>query len=303
LTIRLLPAAGWVYRSPRLGLTTWYATLTAIVAALVAAAAELVAGWPRIIASVCGWLLWCAEALLGRHGGPLGLAGWLFTIALAATVGRFSLSFVRAGTALRARRRAHADALTLLGHQDPDLDVRVIDSHRPAAWLLPGRHGQVVITSAALTQLPPTQLAAVLAHERAHATGRHQILTDIITLLTAIAPGAAILRHAATQVARLVELRADEVAAAQAGRLEVARAIATCAAHAPVAEAPSGALAASGGNALERVTRLVTPPPPLRRATAAVVIAGACALVATPPAIVIASALLPALSWCLTLPR
>jgi hypothetical protein len=43
----------------------------------------------------------------------------------------------------------------------------------------------VVVTTGALQVLPAERVAAVLDHERAHAAGHHQLLTDVARLLAA----------------------------------------------------------------------------------------------------------------------
>jgi hypothetical protein len=63
LAPRVLPSAGWVYRSPRLGLAAWYAVLTAVVGSVVAALVAVALSWSRAWAMACAWLAWCVETL------------------------------------------------------------------------------------------------------------------------------------------------------------------------------------------------------------------------------------------------
>jgi Zn-dependent protease with chaperone function len=295
---RVLPGAGWVYRAPRLGLAAWYAVLGVIVVSTVAAVASVLVAWPATRGTVCAWWAWCARALRGELGPVARVVGVAVLMAVAAAGGRLLMAAVRAVRRLRVHRRAHAEALTLVGRRHPELGVRVIDCAQPAAYLL-GR--RVVVTSGAIETLPGAQLAAVVAHERAHADGRHQVLTDVVGVFAAVAPGVAVFSQAAAQVARLVEIRADEVAAAGHGRLTVARAIVACAQTRGDTTAPrlAGALAASGGNALERVHRLVTPPEALSRPAAAAVMAGLGALVVLPALLVAAGQAVAVLGTCL----
>jgi Zn-dependent protease with chaperone function len=299
---RVLPGAGWVYRAPRLGLAAWYAVLSVIVASTVAAAASVLVAWPATRGAVCAWWAWCARALRGELGPVARVVGVAVLVALLVVVavagGRLVVAAVRAVRRLRVHRRAHAEALTLVGRRHPELGVRVIDCAQPAAYLL-GR--RVVVTSGAIETLPGAQLAAVVAHERAHAAGRHQVLTDVVGVFAAVAPGVTVFSQAAAEVARLVEIRADEVAAAGHGRLTVARAIVACAQTPDDTAVPrlAGALAASGGNALERVHRLVTPPEALSRPAAAAVMAGLGALVVLPALLVAAGQAVAVLGSCL----
>lgn len=46
----------------------------------------------------------------------------------------------------------------------------------PAAYCLPGLRPRVVVTRGALSAPTGAEVAAVLGHERAHATGRHDLV-------------------------------------------------------------------------------------------------------------------------------
>ncbi|WP_350247658.1 M48 family metalloprotease [Rhodococcus sp. D-6] len=72
----------------------------------------------------------------------------------------------------RARTHEHAHLARMVGRRIPDLDAVVIDSEERVAYCIAGRERSVVITRGALAVLDPRQLAAVLAHERAHLGGR-----------------------------------------------------------------------------------------------------------------------------------
>jgi Zn-dependent protease with chaperone function len=310
LAHRVLIPAAWVLRSPRLGLAAWVTAAGVIALSAAVAVVRLVTQWPSAWATVCAGWLWCAEALRGGHDGWARLADGLLVGLLSAAVGRLVVATVRFVRRLRAGRRAHAEALALVSRRHPGLGVWVIDADRPAAYAL-GR--QVVLSSGALDTLPADQLAAVIAHERAHATGRHRWLADAVGLLAGVAPWVVVFTDAAEQVARLVEIRADEVAAARHGRLPLARAIVACAtgptdnerATVPTghraAVPPAGALAASGGHAVERVQRLLEPPVPLRRGTVSAAAAGLVAVGLAPALIVAAGQAMPVLGSCLGL--
>jgi Zn-dependent protease with chaperone function len=295
---RLLPRAGWVYRAPRLGLAAWYAVLVAMAGSGVAAAAVMVVRWPQTWAQACTWWTWVIHVFRGDYG-VFGLAIAVFAVALLLlVVARLVWSVVRAGRTVADHRRGHRALLSVVGHYRHDLGVTVVDHDRPAAYVVGGRAGRVVVTSAAVAQLPPAQLAAVVAHERAHAAGRHQLLVDAVRALALLAPRMLVFGLASAQVSRLVEIRADEVAAAEHGRLELARAIVACAQ--PSGETQfAGALAASGGDALERLNRLLTPPRPVRRMVVGAGGAGLLGLAAMPLLIVVASELVPVLRTCL----
>ena len=54
-----------------------------------------------------------------------------------------------------------------------------MDHPRPMAYCLAGRQPTVVLTTGTLSVLDPGQLAAVLAHERAHLASRHHLLMTV----------------------------------------------------------------------------------------------------------------------------
>jgi beta-lactamase regulating signal transducer with metallopeptidase domain len=115
-----------------------------------------------------------------------------------------------------------------------------------------------VLTTATLERLDPGQLAAVLAHERAHQVRRHHTLLFAAEVLRIGFPWLPAARAARAAVARLVELAADDDAVHRHGSAEVAAAIAKLAA-APV---PALGLSAAGANTTERICRLTTPATP-----------------------------------------
>ena len=105
-------------------------------------------------------------------------------------------------------------------------DLAVLPDDRPDAYALPGglrRPARVVVTSGMLRLLPPAELTVLLAHERAHLTGRHHRFLLLADLAAALHP---LLRPLRDGAAYAVERWADEAAAASvADRRLVARAI------------------------------------------------------------------------------
>ncbi|MEV4103406.1 M56 family metallopeptidase [Nonomuraea sp. NPDC049649] len=174
--------------------------------------------------------------------------------ALAATV--LGVAVVRE---IRRRRRATAhtgrrlrdrgEPRTVLGHR-----VLVIDDPRPFALTLPRRHGGITASTGALRALAPDELAAVLAHEHAHLSQRHHLITTVMASVSRhlswvplIAAGQAALGH-------YLEIAADDAARRRAGTPALARALLTLGEHAP---APlDGALHMLGP---DRIRHLVRP--------------------------------------------
>jgi bla regulator protein blaR1 len=158
-------------------------------------------------------------------------------------------------------RCRHSRGLALVGRRNHRLGAIVVDHHDPAAWCLPGARRPVVLTTAAISALDYRQLTAVLAHERAHQKGRHHLLVAMAGAIASAFPLPAAFRTSHEQIARLVELLADDAAAATSPRLAVAEAILALGAPAP---APV-TLGAGGPDTAARVRRLLAAPRTLRR--------------------------------------
>src|SRR5206468_10144529 len=88
------------------------------------------------------------------------------------------LAMARAWRAGARRRRVHVQTLDLAGRPAPALGATIVEHPQPAAYVVAGRRRRVVVTTGALDRLAPDELAAVLAHERAHANGRHDLIID-----------------------------------------------------------------------------------------------------------------------------
>nr|WP_246422219.1 M56 family metallopeptidase [Nocardiopsis mwathae] len=133
-------------------------------------------------------------------------------------------------------------------------DVWLLPTGQASAYCVGGPGARIVLTQGALDTLDGDQLAAVVAHERAHLRGRHHLLLGWVRILDSAFPCVPLLRRAAPLTAELAEWAADDRAACGHDRRVVARAIAA------MAPAPgSAALAAGGGEVVERVRRLVRP--------------------------------------------
>ena len=93
--------------------------------------------------------------------------------------------------ALQARRRQRA-LLTLLAHGDPKVPgALVVDYPSAAAYCLPGLRSQIVVSVGTLELLGRGELAAVLAHERAHLRERHDLVLLPFTALRRAFPRSA----------------------------------------------------------------------------------------------------------------
>ncbi|WP_343954623.1 M56 family metallopeptidase, partial [Nonomuraea longicatena] len=205
---RVLLRAAWTSRAPRLAIGLWQAASFSVVAAALLAAVSLAVPTDLIGHGLARFFEACTE------WPDLSLA-WV-RAGLAATAliaGRLLWSGARVLLRTRRERHHHAEMLTLLGRHDGDLGAVVIDYTERVAYCLPGRHAQTVITTAALESLSAEQVAAVLAHERAHLRGRHDLVLSASDVLLRAFPPVPLFVRARQELARLVELRGDDVAA------------------------------------------------------------------------------------------
>lgn len=157
----------------------------------------------------------------------------------------------------------------------------VLDDERAMAYAVPGWPGRIVTTSGLLRRLDPSGRRALLAHERAHLTGRHDLVLAAGTVVAGTNP---LLRQLPAALSLACERRADEVAARTVGDPHaVVRAI-TLAVRPALADE---LLLPAGGDVVERVNSLLRGSHRGRvRAglqvllAALVVLAGGCALLA-----------------------
>jgi Zn-dependent protease with chaperone function len=191
---------------------------------------------------------------------------------------------------LRARQRQRA-LLSLLAHGDPKVPgALVVDYPTAAAYCLPGLRSAIVISAGALDLLDSAELAAVLAHERAHLRERHDlVLLPFVALLNGFA-WSPVVRKAHQAVALLIEMHADDLARRHRPARELATALLRVGA-AGGGLAPSGALAAADPavdcDVAARVTRLLRPAPGLPAAALALVALAATVAIVVPAAVLI----------------
>lgn len=300
LAPRVLVDRSWVYQSPVLGLTAWYAALFSVTSAMGLAAGSLVVPWPRTVDALCSVWRWCAEALSGEYGLLGHVAGGLVVGLVLLAAGRVVFVVVRSARSVASERRRHRDAVRMVGQHSPRLGVTVLEHAGPAAYHVPGRSRRIVVTSGALALLSEGELAAVVAHERAHASGRHHVLRDGARLLERAFPRIALFTTAREQIARLVEMRADEVAGVRHAPIDLARALVAMA-TASASAAPARGLAATGGDAVERMHRMLQPPAPLRRVARGGLLAAMTAVAMLPLAAAAVAWVEPVLAACLPL--
>jgi Zn-dependent protease with chaperone function len=183
---------------------------------------------------------------------------------------------------LRARRR-HRDLLDLLATPWPTVPgAHVLEHPVPVAYCLPGLRSRLVVSAGVLDALDPPAVRAVLAHEQAHLTERHDLVVLPFVAWGATAPFVRGMVCAQVAVAALVEMRADDVASAAVTPKQLTGALRTVGGAAPAA-----ALSAFTDALDRRLLRITSPPAPLPAAVRVLVRLGALGLVAVPTALLL----------------
>jgi Zn-dependent protease with chaperone function len=277
--VRMLRAARFVERAPRLGVAAWQALSFSMVASMVLAGVALTVPTVRISANLADVLTACAMALRAQYAAPGGAAAGVTGAVLAlALLGRCSYCLAQTLRAALADRIRQRETLAILGRPDLALGVTVVEHDRPAAYCLPGRGRRIVVTSGALATLSSDQLASVLAHEQAHLGERHDLVLAAAEALGDAFPQVKAFTVARREIGRLIEMAADDAACARTDRLTVADALLTLAAQ-PVLAA---ALGAGGATSPARIRRLIGGVTPLSRPRAAAGLLGVLLVAALP---------------------
>ena len=183
--------------------------------------------------------------------------------------------------AVQARRRQRT-LLTLLAHGDPKVPgALVVDYPSAAAYCLPGLRSKIVVSVGTLELLGRGELAAVLAHERAHLRERHDLVLLPFTALRRAFPRSTTCTDAHRSVALLVEMLADDRALRGRPARELVSALVRFG-TAGACPAPAGALAAAEGEVAARVSRLLQPVRPLPTTVVLAICLASAMLVAAP---------------------
>jgi len=254
--------------SARLGLTAWLTAEASVLASLVVALHSLisaaVAGWSVLAEAVC-------RSVAGRACSPLMYRSAMFEVPLAAaaaggalTAAALAWQYGRWLQRSRERTRAHAEAALMTGRTLSAVSGAVVlDAPELAAYCVPGRPPAIVLTSGAVAVLDGAQLAAVIAHEKAHLAGGHHLLIAITRGLAAAFRAVPLFTRGAAEMARLTEMCADDTAARASGRNVLVSALL---AMGTGTATPHFALAATAGSLAARVQRLLEPPPRAQQA-------------------------------------
>lgn len=271
-----LAGASWAPRSPVLALLLWQALGLAggLLTLEVALTLALAPAGPSHL-----------QAVQALSLGGVGLPVWSYVaLVVAALVLLRLLSVLLASTArtLRARRDLRR-LVDLVATRNPLLPgTLVLDHEVPVAYCLPGLRPRVVLSRGVMELLHEDELRAVLAHEEAHVTQRHDVVVLPFVALRATFPGLRGVRTAQAEVALLVEMLADDWAARRHRREVLARALYKVGAGA-VPAGGLGVVGAEDGVLLVRAQRLLQPQVPLPLRSRMAVLASTAAVLSLVP--------------------
>ncbi|MHA7662022.1 M56 family metallopeptidase [Metapseudomonas otitidis] len=247
--------------SPGLSVVVWLVAVMSVVGAWVGALA--VATADVLSDALHGRVPSLCVEIAGRvgHVGLPGALGWVVAIAAMAfgylvTV-RWARRVVLVARRLTRQSYQHAIMARAVGTHTNVPGVVVVSATRPAVYCVAGRCPAIVVTSAALTALDAPELAAVLAHERAHLSGRHHLLLTILRSLATTLSRLPLFAAAAAAVPPLLEMCADDRAARRYGAAPLLRGLLALVGGAP---APAEVLGAAESAVLVRSRRLAAPP-------------------------------------------
>jgi hypothetical protein len=276
---RMLGRARWTARAPLLAIVTYLAAGWSVIAALGLAGLTLAVHATALGGGLSHLIGACVHRLQATYGTPGGatVAGLGLTLA-GAVLARTALTAVAHFRAAGRQALHHAQTARLIGKPEPALGAMLVEHAQPAAYCVAGRQPTVILTTGAVQALDPGQLDAVLAHERAHLTGRHHRLLALARISREVLPFLPLMRDAEEQVARLVELHADDAAT----RARDPRLLATALVVLATAASPASALAAGATDSVQRIHRILGPSEPLGRARRQLLRATAAALALTP---------------------
>lgn len=224
-----LARAGWTTRAPRAAILAWHLLCLVAVGTAVLAALLLSLSLPHVGTTFASmvevWTTTLQHLVAASHGHTTStVVVALLLLLLLTRVAYVGARLLVSSHTQHARLRG---LLAPVAKAAPGYDgALVIDHAERYAFCFPGRRGRIVVTSALLEGLSGPQVQAVLAHEHAHLRQRHHLALLTPTVLNA-AFGATVplFATAEREVARLVELSADDAARRHVGSQALAGAL------------------------------------------------------------------------------
>jgi Zn-dependent protease with chaperone function len=160
------------------------------------------------------------------HAAAVYGASWLMTAAVATLLCVAGYRWANLAVHRhQVRRLTRGAAAELPGQVVDGVRVSLLTSETYAAAWTPGRHSQVVVTTALQALLSEDELRSVVAHESAHLRAAHRFLLGLAHVQGRFLAGLAPASEAERSVALLVELAADDLAARRCGPAVTAAAL------------------------------------------------------------------------------
>ncbi|WP_347110759.1 M56 family metallopeptidase [Paenarthrobacter sp. S56] len=307
----LLSRAHWPARSPFTAMVLWQAI--ALAGGLSMIGAMLVYGLEPVGDNLIAGLKSLAGMVFNNEP-TTALGFWhLFALSAAALLtAHLVFTLLLTYYKIERQRRRHRELLALLASPSADGPGTVVINHdSPVAYCLPGGARSVTVLSDGLmAALEPAELRAVLIHENAHLSQRHDLLLWAFAAWRQALPWFPTTRLAQTAVNSLIEMLADDVALRTESKTTLIKAIAIVSSGTPSPSLAGGASLNAGGGVVEssavsatggadsprttasRVSRLLSPEPPLAKGIRTLVLAASAMLLAVPTALLIVPGLL-----------
>ncbi len=195
-------------RAPRAALVAWQAvTVSAIISALAAAPAIL----PLVLFD---------GQTIEQHFMIMAVAIAVSGVMLA----RLLIAGHHIGRGMRQRRHRHRELVDIIARQHQG-NVRILEHSTPTAYCLPGRQKRVVLSQGVIDSLTSEELDAVLVHEQAHLTARHDLLLEFFSVIHETVPEPLRCTSAMSEVRLLVEALADRASVRRVGEVATAQAL------------------------------------------------------------------------------
>lgn len=251
-----LARSRYAAQAPRFAIAAWLLMCATLAVSLLAAAASALAAVPHLGEAIISLVALCTSTAQHVYEAPNGGHTATLIGAFLLLLVPIRLTYVMAKMFAADRRGAGRllDALAPVTARLPgSRDVLLLNHPERLAFCVAGRHKAVVLTSGLFDALTGPQLAAILSHERSH-LHQHHALTLLLARAFRRAFGTRIRLFALAerQVARLIELCADDAARREVGSLALKQAL-QLVARGPVA---GSVLAAAAVAVEERVARL-----------------------------------------------
>jgi len=199
--------------APGVGLSMWLSSMLSV--GIFALASVVIAAWPQhapfggLVGAALGCVALVAHTVTSWADELIAVAAVVvvaWCVVRAAWVTRGQLSDAGRGAA------QHTDVLRLVATHDATVGAVWLEHPTPMAYSVQGRPGIVVATTGLRSSLSPREVAAVLAHERAHLAGRHHRIVALTAALARALPAVPLFARAPAEVRTLVELCADRAA-------------------------------------------------------------------------------------------